>query len=178
MLRLDPNGTFTRVIGNPKSPDALCGSGVRAINACPDGAQGLAFDAKGDLYVFGSDTKALLMVNPEGTFTILNEFGFYPRGSSGLVTAPDGTVIAMESESLVRLSPHGMHVLIAFPSYRHTFQGVENFLPNGIAVAHDGTIYVDTAYGNGYINKSAIVSISPNGRSTPLWEQSPPPTQG
>jgi sugar lactone lactonase YvrE len=75
VLRLNSNDTFTRVIGNPKSPDAVCGSGVPAVDACPDGAEGLAFDGKGDLYVYGSDTKALLMVNPEGTFRILNEFG-------------------------------------------------------------------------------------------------------
>jgi hypothetical protein len=174
VLRLDLNGTFTRVIGNPTTTDALCGSGIPAVHACPDGAQGLAFDAKGDLYVFGSDTKALLMVNPKGTFKILSEFGFYPRGFSGLATAPDGTVIAMESESLVRLSPRGMHVLIAFPSYRQTFNGVENFLPNGLAIGPDGTMYVDTSYGNGYVDKSAIVAIHPNGTSTLLWRQNPP----
>jgi len=177
VLRLNADGTFTRVLGNQKY-DGIDGIDGPAIDGAADSANGLAFDSRGDLYVFGSATKGLLMVDPHGSLRLLNGFDFYPRGSGGLATTANGTAIAMNNNELVRLSPHGTRVLIAFPSYQHTFHGVKNFLPNGLAIGPDGTIYVDTAYGNGYVNKSAIVAISPSGTSSLLWEQRPPATQG
>jgi hypothetical protein len=42
---------------------------------------------------------------------------------------------------------------------------------DGVAVALDGTIYVDTNTGNSFTSVSAIIAITPNGRSSrTLWK--------
>ena len=171
VLRLDANGTFTRVLGNKKY-DGVYGIGGRAVDASADGAGDLAFDANGDLYVSGSYPKALLMVDPQGQLSGNTNFP-----ASGLISAPNGTVIATAGQFLVRLSPHGDQTLVAFPA-NGPYHGVRVFYPEGTAIAPNGTIYVDTSAGNGWANKSAIVAISPEGHSSLLWEQHPPPSQG
>jgi sugar lactone lactonase YvrE len=88
----------------------------------------------------------------------------------GLVTAPDGSVLALSGQSVVRLSPQGEQTVNSFPQSDHqTFLGVSGFVPDGIAVGPDGTVYVDTLSGNGYANESAIAAIAPNGQPTLLW---------
>jgi sugar lactone lactonase YvrE len=149
VLRLATDGSFTRVLGTASFHQGVYGIGGPAVDGSADGPDGLAFDSAGDLYVFGSNTKALLMIDRHGTLRLVSG-NFYPRGHGGLVTAPDGTVIAMESEGMVRLSPHSTQSLVAFPSYDRAFHGIRNFQPNGIAVTPNGTIYVDTFWGNGY----------------------------
>ena len=41
---------------------------------------------------------------------------------------------------------------------------------DGVAVAPDGDIYVDTNAGNAFTDVSALVQISPDGRVTTLWK--------
>lgn len=173
VLRLGRDKTFTRVLGNRKY-DGPVGFGGPAVDGSADGALGLAFDRQGDLFVFGSSAKDLLMVSPQGTLTRIDTL--YPRGYGGLVTAPNGTVIAMTSTSLVRVSPRGVQTLVAFPPYRTAgFHGIRAFQPTGIAIAANGTIYIDTYWGNGFSSGSAIAAIEPNGDSSLLWKQKPPP---
>jgi len=175
VLQLNTNGTFTRILGTASNHQGVYGIGGRAIDGSADGPNGLAFDAAGDLYVFGSNTKDTLMVDPHGTLRLANA-EIYPRGPGGFVTAPDGTAIAMDELSIVRLTPHGAQTLVSLPTtYKATFNGIHGFSPNGIAVGADGTIYIDTFYGNGYTDRSAIAKISPKRHSSLLWEQNSPP---
>ena len=75
----------------------------------------------------------------------------------------------MGESSVVRLLRTSQRTVMTF--YPGLFHGIRAFSPNGIAVGPDGTIYVDTFYGNGYTDRSAIASISPNGLSSQvLWE--------
>ena len=75
----------------------------------------------------------------------------------------------MDELSVVRLSQTGEQTIISFcpgPLSRH-----QGFSPNGLAVGADGTIYVDTFYGNGFTDRTALVSISADGASSQvLWE--------
>ena len=176
VLRLDADGTFTRVLGNPNSTEAgSYGVGGPAVDGSADDPDGLAFDKTGNLYVAGFINKTLLMVTPEGT---LEDIGSaYPRGDGGLVTAPDGTVLAMDELSVEQLSPQGEQTVVQFPrTSRTTYLGVTGFSPDGIAVAPDGTIYLDTFYGNGFADESAIIAISPEGRASLLWRDAERPT--
>ena len=170
VLRLNADRTLSVVVGTDSPYQGIYGVGGQATSASADGVDGLAFDSAGNLYFFGFGTKTVFVVQPSG---VLSEpFGqqsIYPRGDAGLVTAPNGGVIAMDELSVVRLSPTSDNTIITF--YPGLFHGIKGFSPNGIAVAPDGTIYVDTFYGNGYTDRTAIVSISPNGASSQvLWE--------
>ena len=175
VLRLNPNGTFTTVLGeNFNDYAGLYGIGGPAVDASADGPEGLAFDSSGNLYVFGSNTKAILMVDPQGIVHYLGSL--YPRGPSGLVTSPDGSVLAMDELAVDKLSPQGFQTLVDFPTTaKVSYLGVTGFSPNGIAVGSDGAIYLDTFYGNGYADKSALVMIPGEGSGLPslLWSGRP-----
>lgn len=174
VLRLDPDGTLGVVVGADIPYSGVYGTGGPAVDASADGVNGIAFDARGDLYLFGSYDKALLVVRPSGLLTEPGGDQIYARGNGGLVTAPDGSVIAMDELSVVRLSLVGDQTIASF--YPGTFHGIMGFSPNGIAVGSNGTIYVDTFYGNGFADRSAIASISPDGTTSQvLWESTDEP---
>jgi len=186
VLLLEPNGsrtnhpssdwTFTRVLGeNTNEYAGLYGIGGPARNASADGANGVAIDTSGNIYVSGSNTKAILMVDPQGIVHFLGDL--YPRGPSGLVEAPDGSVVAMDELGVVGLSPQGIKTLISFPTTdKVSYLGITGFSPNGIATGPEGTFYLDTFYGNGYADKSALIMIPAqgNGSASLLWEQRSP----
>lgn len=176
VLKLNPDGTFSRVLGeNTNEYAGLYGIGGPARVASADGANGVAIDSSGNVYVSGSNTKSILMIDPQRVVHYLGSL--YPRGASGLVNAPDGSVVAMDELAVVGLSPQGFKTLVSFPTTdKISYLGITGFSPNGIAVAPDGTIYLDTYYGNGYTDKSALISIPAQGSGAPslLWEQRSP----
>jgi hypothetical protein len=174
IMRLNGNGTLTHIVGEPGPYQGVYGIGGPAVDASSDGANGMAFDSAGDLYIAGSNTKTLLIVTANATMTLPYGAGshLYPRGDGGLVTAPDGSVVAMDELSLDRLTTAGSQTITSF--YPGLFHGIHGFSPNGVAIGRDGSIYVDTFYGNGYTDTTAIAEISPSGRSTILWESRPP----
>lgn len=165
VLRLNPDGTLTDVLGS--NVPGTFGPGP-AVDADADGPDSLAVDAAGNLYAFGSDNKSLLVVNPQGIVTFpIGEETFYARNPGCFAFAPDGSILACDDLSVVRLSPSGVTTVEDFGD--GPFLGVRFFEPDGIAVAPDGTMYLDTFSGNGFANESAIVAISPTGSATLLW---------
>lgn len=183
VLALQPNGTLTDVLGNQGPYGGIYGIGGPAVDASADGAAGLAFNAAGDLFVFGFATKSVLMVTPQGIVSLVPGT-IYPRGNGGLVSTPDGSVLAMSNTSIVRLTPHGEQTVMAFPAGPtppDTYLGVENIAPAGIAVAPNGTIYFDTNPNDGYSNAAVIAAISPDGKGVRLWRRgrsvTTPPSQ-
>ena len=166
VLRLTPAGTLTRMAGIRRF-EGIYGVGGPATRASVDGPDGLAFDAKGNLFLAGFNTKALLMVTPAGTMRLLDD-RFYPRGSGGLVTEPNGSILAMDTQRVVRISPAGVRTVVDFA--RTHVPGVRNFLPNGIAVAPNGDVYLDTDYGNGWANRTTLIVVHPSGGTSMLWE--------
>ena len=176
VLRLEPNGTFTRVLGeNTNEYAGVYGIGGPARSASADGANGVAADSSGNIYVSGSNTKAILMVDAQGIVHFLGDL--YPRGPSGLVEAPDGSVVAMDELAVVGLSPQGIKTILSFPTTdKVSYLGITGFSPNGIAKGPEGTFYLDTFYGNGYADKSALIMIPAQGAGSPslLWEQRSP----
>jgi hypothetical protein len=167
ILRLGPSGGGLTIVAGNKSHGGSYGIGGPAATASPDQPSGLAFDAGGNLYVFGFGDKSLLVVTPTGTLTQPVPQGFYPRGDGGLRSAPDGSAIAMNGESIVRLGPTGTRTIVDFTT--HPVGGVSHFQPNGIAVGQGGELYTDTFEGNGYADKSALVKIDASGQQTVLW---------
>ncbi|MGH2411990.1 MAG: hypothetical protein ACRDGS_16735 [Chloroflexota bacterium] len=170
ILRLSARGILTRVAGSSSLPYAgVYGVGKPATETSPDGPYGLAFDRSGNLYIAGINTKTLLMINPQGIMTLpMGEDGFYPRGPGGMVTASDGRVLAMNNLRIVRLTPKGERTIFDFAG-KHLLGPSGAFLPNGIAVGPNGTIYTDTDGVNGFSNTAALVAILPGGRTRVLW---------
>jgi sugar lactone lactonase YvrE len=167
IVRLEGNGTLTRIAGNRRHA-GIYGVGREAVAASPSGPNGLAFDRAGDLYIAGFNTKALLMIDRAGVMRHPDDDnGFYPRGDGGVTTAPDGRVIAINTRAVVSLTPVGEHAVFRFGN--NSLRDSGSFVPNGIAIARDGSIYLDTYAGNGWTSRSAIVVISPGGRPRVLW---------
>jgi len=168
ILELTPAGRLLVVAGIPTEA-GLPTAGLQATQTPADGPDGLAFDRAGNLYVAGENTKALFMISPGGRVSLpIGSDGFYPRGNGGLVTAPDGTVLAMNAQQVERITPHGAQVLYNLPAYQHL--GVTGFLPDGIAVAPDRDIFLDTWYGNGWADKTALIEIRTTGTASVIWE--------
>ena len=173
VLSLQPNGTLTNVLGHRGPYGGISGIGGPAVDATADGAAGLAFNAAADLFVFGSATKSVLMVTPQGMVSLVPGT-IYPRGNGALVPTPGGAVLAMNTTSIVRLTPQGEQTVMAFPTGPtppDTYLGVENVAPVGIAVAPNRTIYFDTNPNDGYSNAAVIAAISPDGKGVRLWRR-------
>jgi DNA-binding beta-propeller fold protein YncE len=158
VLRLDRNGTLTRIAGIHGRYAGVYGLGHPATEASIDGANGLAFDAAGNLYLAGFNTKTLLMIDRHGIMRapLGTKIGFYARGSGGLTTTPDGHVLAIETQDIVELSPQGEKTIYRFG--HKGIAGITGFLPAGIATAN-GRVYTDTGFGNGWSSGSAILAL-------------------
>jgi sugar lactone lactonase YvrE len=172
VLRLNHDGTLTPVLGgHDESHQGVPYVHGLAANASADGANGLAFDRHGDLYVSGENTKTLIEIDRRGVVHVIGKpIGFYPRGNGGLVATPRGPVIAMDDLQVVEVSPAGVHAIVT--THQLGFPGLGAFEIDGIAVNPAGDIYVDTFDGNGYANASAVAEVRANGGSTLLWRSS------
>jgi hypothetical protein len=170
VLHLGADDTLIPVVGAPGPNVGLYGLGGPATAGSADFPTGIAFDSAGNLYVAGFATKSLLMVTPDGTLTQpAGTKQIYPRGDGGLVSAPDGGVIAMDSQAVLSIRPALTRTITSFEG--GLFHGIRGFSPDGIALGSDGTIYVDTWSGNGYADRSAIAEIAPKRTSSKiLWE--------
>ncbi len=168
IFKMTGAGRLTLVAGTRSGFEGVWGVGHQATNASPDGPDALAFDRSGDLFIAGLNTKTLLMITPSGVMTLPDGIdGFYPRGNGGLVTAPNGSVLAMNTGQIDRLSSHGVQVLynlLASPP-----AGIKGFVPEGIAIAPDGTLYLDT-WPNGFASMTALIEIQPHGTVSVIWE--------
>ena len=173
VLRLNRKGTLSVVVGDPATwqHQGVFGIGGPAVHASADGANGIAFDHRGDLYVTGSNAKTLLVVTPDGTLhEPLGAHSLYPRGDGGVQTMPDGRVIAMSELGIDYVSPRGARKLRSF--YPADFLGIHAFSPNGLAISRSGAIYLDTYSGNGFSDQTAIAEINGQ-RARLVWEGKP-----
>jgi sugar lactone lactonase YvrE len=163
VVKLTPAGRLQVVAGTPGSSGAPR-AGARAVHTSADGPSGMAFDRSGDLFVFGSATKTLYMISKSGRVQLpIGLAGFYPRGPAGLVSAPSGEVIAMDTQQIVQVTRDGVRVLDTLPV---------SLLPDGIAIAASGTIYIDTWLGNGWSTQTALAELTASGSPTIIWKES------
>jgi hypothetical protein len=168
ILKMTRAGKLLLVAGTRRFA-GVWGIGRPAAEASADGPDGLAFDRAGDLFVAGFNTKTLLMITPRGIMKLPDGTdGFYPRDDGGLATAPDGTVLAMNTQQIDRITSHGIQAIYNLPA--HPRVGIKGFLPDGIAIAPNGTLYLDTYRGNGFASKTALIEIRPRGTVRVIWQ--------
>lgn len=168
IVRLNHDGSLTRIAGSSRY-GGIHGVGGPALDASTSGPNGLAFDRQSDLYIAGFNTKALLMIDQKAIMRVPGS-SFYPRGDGGIVAAPSGRVVAIDTQRVVTLRPGGERTVVDFARRRVDATG--SFLPDGIAVAGDGSIYVDTYRGNGWASRSLIAVIRPDRSIRVLWRGS------
>jgi DNA-binding beta-propeller fold protein YncE len=174
VLRVGRDDKLDLVAGDPHiRAEGIANMGMPATKASPDGPAGIAFNRTGDLFIFGSNTKALLMIGPNGIIHALigqqPMTGFFPHSAGGLVTAPDGQVFGLDAQSLYRLTTTGARNVVDFITDALT-RDWSGFLPNGIAVAANGSIYVDTDGASGYTQTPGIVKIRQDGAGHVIWQ--------
>ncbi len=169
IFKMTDGGRLILVAGTRSGFAGVWGVGHQATSASADGPDGLAFDRSGDLFIAGLNTKTLLMITASGVMTLPDGIdGFYPRGNGGLVTALNGSVLAMNTQQVDRITPHGIRVIYTLPVRPRV--AIHGFLPNGIAVAVNGALYLDTWRGNGWAVKTALIEILPNRTARVIWE--------
>jgi len=170
VLRLDRDGRLTKIAGN-RHGAGIAGADSPAGDASTDSANGLAFDAAGNLYLTGSATKGLLVITPAGRMHVLCATCLYPRGNAGIVTAPNGSVLVMNTEQIYRYnSPRRHSLLINFERHKPV-EGVTGIAPTGLAVTPSGVIYIDTNENGGFTNATTLIKITPRGRLTVVWRR-------
>ncbi len=136
-------------------------------------ADNMTVGGNGDLYVFSFSGKTIFEITPSGK--PLHVWVSYVHG---LATAPDGSVIIGTQFGAVQRLHDGKLSTVADLS-RGVSSSID-FQEDGVAVARDGTIYVDTFSGNGYTNQTALAAVSPAGKArllrttTPLAATLPP----
>jgi hypothetical protein len=126
---------------------------------------GLAFDGSGDLFMSCSNTNDLLERTAGGEFVYRGILRPHDANAA-LTSSPDGVVIGLWQSSIYRFTGSADSVVANFRSV----PGVGDFWPQGVAVASDGTIYLDQDGASG-IGPPAIVAYLPNGTSSRLWSQ-------
>jgi heat shock protein HslJ len=182
MLRLTPAGRLEWVAGN-RGPLPACGT----IECNPAGEvdftepDQLAFDGAGDLFVSDSNGYGLYEIAANGALSYLGQF----RGDGApgaLAPAPDGTVVEAWRFALTRRTASGTTTQIAAnldaPLGRESKVGrPRNFFigGDGVAVAANGDIYLDTNSGNTFTSVSALLRVETNGHVTALWKSKPEP---
>lgn len=89
-----------------------------------------------------------------------------PNRDLVVAAAPDGTVSAMDTTSIVRVSP-GVPTPLDFT--KRKVPGIGIFLPNGIALAQNGDLYLDSDPGNGWGDRAMLLVVHPGGQLRVLW---------
>jgi sugar lactone lactonase YvrE len=164
IVKVGADGRIQIVAGQPGLRGAPR-AGALASRTSADGPSGMAFDRSGNLFVFGFNTKALYMISRSGRVVMpIGAHGsFYPRGPAGLAAAPSGDVIALDTQQIVKVTRTGLQVLDTLPA---------TLLPEGIAIAPSGTIYLDTWLGNGWSTQTALYKLDATGRPAFIWQNS------
>jgi trimeric autotransporter adhesin len=188
VYRLTAEGNLQWVVGEPEndtSPPAGWGGVYSnpAIQQDFSPAIRLAFDGRGDLLVAGGGGYGLYEKTTSGTLVFVENF----RGDAywgSLAESPAGNVILSARSGLSVFDPSGAITSVSAdlnaPLGRMTGPGSRtptgSALSNGfiggdgVAVAPDGRIYVDTNSGNAFTSVSAIIAVAPTGNSTStLW---------
>jgi len=138
----------------------------------------LGFDSKGDLLVAGGGAFGLYEMTRTGKLRFVENFR--GDGSWGsMAESTGGTVVFSVRNGIFRFSPSGTIKPIETSGVaiddalgkmykaprRNIFIGGD-----GVAVAKNGVIYVDTNVGNTFTSVSGILELRPNGSVVALWK--------
>lgn len=162
VFRASVPGTPVELARNSYPPPTRASAGVpAAVGFSPTL---LAFQGNGDLDIYSGGPRALWRLTPKGKLT---DIGI--EYADGMVTAPDGSVlVAGHGGSIDRVTANRIVTDVDLLSAKIAGYGVPGmrggFQPDGIAVAPDGTILVDTFSGNGWTDSTSLAEIPRGGQ--------------
>jgi hypothetical protein len=162
VFRASVPGTPVELARNSYPPPTRASAGVPAAVGFSPAL--LAFQSNGDLDIYSDGPRAIWRLTPEGKLT---DVGI--EYADGMVTAPDGSVlVAGHGGRIDRVTASKIVSDIDLLSARIAGYGVPGmrggFQTDGIAVAPDGTIFVDTFSGNGWTDATSVAEIPRRGQ--------------
>lgn len=88
-----------------------------------------------------------------------------------MAAAPDGSVVlAGGAHGLARFHPSGLITTIPASGLSTVLAPSHFTVGEGVAVAPNGSIYLDADAGNGFTNVSAIVQVTSAGHAVLVWK--------
>lgn len=163
IVAVAPNGSMRTVFNTGPKFDQIV---VRGRRYGGFEADNMAVGGNGDLYVFSFSGKEIYELAPSG-----KPLRMWTTYAHGLATAPDGSVVIGTQFDAVQRIRGGKLSTVADLS--GGVASAIDFQEDGVAVAPDGTIDVDTFTGNGYTNQTALAAVSLDGKARLLRTRTP-----
>jgi hypothetical protein len=161
VLEISSSGVIVRVINLIKTP------GVTLKYAVCD-PQGITIDAVGNLAIGCSNSRQLIERLSSGMFTMVAA-NYRPHDFAGMAFLPGGALLFANGESLFGEVGGTSTIIMNYQS----FGKKDVFVPSGIAVAANGTIYSDSGSGDGFSSGAALAKVTPAGQPIllRLWKE-------
>ncbi|HTW97596.1 MAG TPA: hypothetical protein VMD59_02405 [Acidimicrobiales bacterium] len=168
VVRLSPNGIVSWVAGGTHSwSDRASVIGEPEFDA----SSGVAVDSEGDVFVVNPFSFGVAEVRARGIVVPLGRsFGFGEPDQAAITNGPHGSVLLAGLSGLFGFSDTGASRRL--PAELRV-KGSFGFVPEGVALASTGTIYVDTDPDPQWTNSAALLAVSPAGAVHLLWSRSP-----
>jgi hypothetical protein len=130
--------------------------------------QAIAVDVTGDLAVGCGNTRQLIERLRSGTFTMVAA-SYRPHDFAGMAFLSSGALVYANRETLYGEVEGNSTTLMSYQS----FGKKDVFVPSGVAVAVNGTIYADSETGDGFSTGVALAKVTPEGLPIllRLWKQ-------
>lgn len=161
VLELSASGEILDVINLSSTP----GVTLRYPQCDPEA---VAFDSAGDLFVGCGNSRELVERLVSGQFKAI-ETTYRPHDFPGMAFTKAGALLFVNGEALLGEVGGASTVLIGL----HTVTGSVIFVPSGIAVSTNSTIYIDSQSGDGFTSGAALAKITPRGvvKLLRLWKE-------
>jgi DNA-binding beta-propeller fold protein YncE len=176
-VAIGPNGRVYVSSGNYVAELSASGEIVSVINlASTPGVtlrypqcdpEALALDRTGNLYVGCANSRELIERLANGKYQLIEE-NYKPHDFPGIALTYGGALLIANGETLFGVISNQSTVLLGLKSFPHLV-----FVPSGIAVAANGTIYTDCQPGDGFDSGAGLAKISPSGAPVllRLWKE-------
>jgi hypothetical protein len=160
VVELTASGEVVSVINLSSTP----GVTLRYHQCDPEA---LALDRAGDLFVGCANSRELIERLTNGKYQLIEE-NYRPHDFPGIALTYGGALLITNGETLKGVISNQSTVLLDLKSFPHLV-----FVPSGIAVAANGTIYTDCQAGDGFDSGAGLAKITPSGAPVllRLWKE-------
>lgn len=164
--KIRPDGTVTTLAGTAGKTGSANGQGAAARFVYP---QGIAVDAKGNVYVADAGNRDIRRITPKGGVTTLTNAPALFLSPRGVAVNPVGNVAVTDNElqTVTLLTPHGRAIPLAGSASAHGSAdgrgaAVRFNRPCGIAADERGNLAVTDTFGH------TLRAVTPDGVVTTL----------